>query len=398
MRIAHITLFHRPLDSRIFWRECRTLAKAGHEVSLIAPDADCSIQQGVHFHGLVSGGPPGGIGNRLWQSLRRGWQAVRIAKSLRADVCHLHEVQCVPFGLLLKFMGIRIIYDIHEDAFPEKISNARTLGHPLLGYFFAVTAELLEVLARLFFDRFVAATPVIGRKFPHNRTVVVQNFPLLDEIHSATKPERQKGAAATALYLGNVFPNRGLGGIVKALGMLPASSNLRLTVAGMFTPASYQQQLAKLPGWSRVDFVGWRDRNEVADLLSRAGVGLVLFHPRPEHQTAYPNKLFEYMAAGLPVIASDFPLWRSIIETADCGLLVDPLDPSAICSALTRLMDNPQQADQLGANGVRAIRDRFNWQREAVGLQTTYAALKIGRHSPRRASHGHQVPPPRQVR
>lgn len=212
MRIVLITLFHRLLDSRIFWRECRTLAKAGHEVALIAPDADRSIQQGVHFYGFVSGGPPGGIGNRLWQSLRRGWQAVRISRSLRADVCHLYEVQCVPFGLLLKCMGIRIIYAIHEDAFPEKISNARTLGHPLLGYFFAVAAELLEVLSRLFFDRFVATTPVIGRKFPRNRTVVVQNFPLLDEIRSATKPKRQKVAAATAICLGNIFPNRGLQG------------------------------------------------------------------------------------------------------------------------------------------------------------------------------------------
>lgn len=240
-----------------------------------------------------------------------------------------------------------------------------------------MAAELLQVLARLFFDRFVAATPVIGRKLPHHQTVVVQNFPLLDEIHSATKPERQKLAAATAIYFGNIFPHRGLGGIIKVLEMLPAGSNLRLTVAGTFSPASSQQQLAELPGWSRVDFLGWRDRNEAADLLSQADVGPVLFHPRPQHQTAYPNELFEYMAAGLPMIASDFPLWRSLIEIADCGLL-----------------DDPQQAGQLGANGVRAIRDRSNGRREAAGLQVTYATLNIDRHSHRH----HQVPPPRQLR
>ena len=112
MRIVHITLFHRPLDSRIFWRECRTLAKAGHEVSLIAPDADCSIQQRVHFYGLLSGGPPGGIRNRLWQSLRRGWQAIPIAKSLRADV-----------GLVLFHPRPE-----HQAAYPNKLFEYMAAG------------------------------------------------------------------------------------------------------------------------------------------------------------------------------------------------------------------------------------------------------------------------------
>jgi hypothetical protein len=102
---------------------------------------------------------------------------------------------------------------------------------------------------------------------------------------------------------------------------------------------------------------------------------LVLYHPEKSHEVAQPNKLFEYMAAGIPVIASDFPLWRKIIQDAGCGLVVDPLDSRAIATAIERLITNPAEAEAMGQRGRKAAEGHFNWATQEQTLLSFYAAL-----------------------
>jgi glycosyltransferase involved in cell wall biosynthesis len=109
--------------------------------------------------------------------------------------------------------------------------------------------------------------------------------------------------------------------------------------------------------------------------LSSALAGLVVLHPTPSYQRSYPVKLFEYMAAGIPIIASDFPLWREIVEEAGCGLLVDPHDPRAIADAAIWLSEHESEAQAMGAAGAAAVRSRFNWSHEAQKLLRLYARL-----------------------
>ena len=112
-------------------------------------------------------------------------------------------------------------------------------------------------------------------------------------------------------------------------------------------------------------------RSEVAALLARASVGLVLFHPIRNYVNAQPNKMFEYMAAGLPVIASDFPLWWTIIKSTGCGLLADPLDPAAIAKAMVWVLRHPTEAAEMGQRGQRAVAEKYNWERQADRLIAT---------------------------
>ena len=103
----------------------------------------------------------------------------------------------------------------------------------------------------------------------------------------------------------------------------------------------------------------------------------VLFHPAKNHVDACPNKLFEYMTARIPVIASDFPQWREMIEGVGCGLVVNPLVPIAIAEAIRWLLTHSEQAEAMGQRGRDAVLSSYRWECEAdklLGIYQTWSA------------------------
>ena len=161
--------------------------------------------------------------------------------------------------------------------------------------------------------------------------------------------------------------------MVAAMECLPAQLGAELELVGTFSPAPLEGALGLEEAWSRVVYHGRQERDGVAAALSRARVGLVVLQPRPNYLEALPVKLFEYMAAGIPCVASDFPLWREIIETAQCGLLVDPGDPEAIAAAVAWLLENESDAREMGQRGREAVENVYNWEGEARRLVDLYA-------------------------
>jgi glycosyltransferase involved in cell wall biosynthesis len=159
------------------------------------------------------------------------------------------------------------------------------------------------------------------------------------------------------------------------MDLLPTILQLKLELGGRFYVKEEEADLAATPYWKHVNWHGELDRRGIASLLNRVQVGLVVLHPDEAYLTSQPTKLFEYMAAGIPVIASDFRLWRRIIEDAGCGLLVDPLDTRAIASAIERLITNPTEAEAMGLRGRKAVEAHFNWANEERKLLSFYSSL-----------------------
>src|SRR5919198_411049 len=169
LRVVHLAVDHKPLDVRIFERECRSLASAGHEVHLVVPGAVEGTLDGVAFHGYIK--PSGGI--RPLRILRRLRNAYKAAQALRGDLYHFHECSLIPVGLALKLSGARVVYDVHEDFLLDALAAHR--GRPMRAAMAFLICWIFEMLGRRAFDGFIAATPAIARRFPRSRTALVQN-------------------------------------------------------------------------------------------------------------------------------------------------------------------------------------------------------------------------------
>jgi glycosyltransferase involved in cell wall biosynthesis len=168
---------------------------------------------------------------------------------------------------------------------------------------------------------------------------------------------------------------RGAEEMVRSMGLLPSELHASLKLVGNWDTLELPASLARIPGWNRVTFVGPLGRTEVAGELRKAYAGLVLLHPEPNYVASQPVKLFEYMCAGIPVIASDFPVCREIVDQARCGILVDPRNPEEIANAIQFLLTHPEEAEEMGRRGFQAIVQRYNWANEERTLLRFYSEL-----------------------
>lgn len=364
--MAHLTSVHYPFDSRIFHKECRSLAAAGYTVTLVAPHVREETVDGVHMVPVTKARRRP---ERFW---RVGREVLRAALALDADVYHFHDPELIPVGLLLKLRGKRVIYDVHEDL-PRDVLDKAWI-HPQVRRLAAVTVSLVEAVAARCLDAVICTTPSILRRFPSRKSVMVRNFPILGELASRAAVDYRERPFG-AVYVGGITPSRGAREMVRAVASVPEGRKVTLVLAGEIEPDELAQELRMEPGWRRVQALGWLDRAGVARVLSEARVGLVALHPTPGYRNAYPIKLFEYMAVGLPVIASDFPLWRGIVEGAGCGLLVDPLDSTALAQAIEWLFAHPDEAEAMGRRGREAVRTTYQWDAEATALLGVYAKI-----------------------
>jgi glycosyltransferase involved in cell wall biosynthesis len=361
-RICHITTVHPRNDTRIKLKECKSLAAAGFEVHLVVGDGlGDSVCENIQIHDL---GPK--PQSRIKRMLVQPMMALKRVLALRPDIVHLHDPELLPVSVKLTQKGMRVIYDAHEDVPRQHLDRhyIPRLIRPAISSIF----ELYENRAVSKLAGVVAATPYITQRFAEQGliTVNVNNYPLPTELApNGDNVTRQKRVC----YIGAISRKRGLPQVIRALPLVPEA---RMTLCGNFSQAGLETELRAESGWAQVDYLGHVDRTTVRRIMAESSAGIVTFLPVPNHINAQPNKLFEYMSAELPVIASDFPFWREIIDGTGCGVCVDPESQHQIADSIRMLLDLPREAKQMGHAGRQAVLRKYNWPVEAQKLVDFY--------------------------
>lgn len=365
MKVAHLTSVHPRYDTRIFLKQCKSLSSYGYSVCLVVADGKGNEhKERVRIYDV---GISVGRLNRMSKTVRR---IFRKAIELDADMYHLHDPELIPIGLRLRQMGKRVIFDSHEDV-PKQMLSKPYFG-PIRLRMVAEAISLFERYACRKFDGIIAATPSICEKFLkiNQNTIDINNFPLPNELDAGVSWNSKR---LEVCYVGGIASIRGIREVVKALDQL--QSSVRLNLVGNFSEPGVEAEVKALPGWQRVNDMGFLSREGVRSVLGRSIAGIVTFHSLPNHTDALPNKMFEYMSAGVPVIASFFPLWREIIEGNNCGICVDPMDPAALAQAIDNLAGNAEPSWRMGMNGRKAVMTKYNWPVEEKKLLAFYADL-----------------------
>jgi glycosyltransferase involved in cell wall biosynthesis len=368
VKIVHFSTVHFRDDSRIRSKMMASLQKRyPNKVSFLVQDG-LGGEVDVLGYRVIDTGPrlP-----RLARMTLGGWRMFRSVLIERPNIAHFHDPELIPWGVLLRLFGINVIYDVHED-YPEAVSENYRLPVAARKILPAVV-KFVEWASTPFFSAIVAVTPTIQARFPKHKSILVRNWPLVSEFHEPARTPMRKRPLEFA-YIGTITRNRNIIGMIEAIDLVrDMGASLRL--AGNFPVETDQIAAQKYGGWKHVNFDGWVSREGIAEILANARAGLLVLRPVEHEMLTLPIKLFEYMAAGVPIIASDFPLWRQTIDEAGCGLLVDPEKPEEIAAAVRWMLQNPDDAEVMGQRGRSAVLERFNWEHEIETLISTYELI-----------------------
>jgi len=358
LKISHLTSAHPRYDTRIYHKMCRSLTKY-YRVSLVVADGlGDEVKDDIDIYDVDK------ISSRVKRVLYTTRNVFKKAIKLDSDIYHIHDPELMPIGLKLKKLGKKVIFDAHEDV-PKQIMAKHYLNSFTKGVLSFLYSRF-EIYALKKYDYVISATPIISTKFKKFciKTMDINNFPILDDFIEIVPEYKTK----TICYIGTLYKTRGIKEIVEAIEFL----DVKLIIAGKFYDKSYEDEVRGLKGWSKVDFRGFVGKEEIQNILKESILGFVTLYPTPSYIEAYPVKMFEYMSVGLAVISSDFPLYKEFILGNDCGVCVNPLDVDAISNAIKELTSDLNIIKNMGINGKKAIRERYNWNNEEKKLFELY--------------------------
>ncbi len=369
-------------DPRVL-KEALSLAEQGYTLTILAwdrtgelaPSEQLALGLSVHRIQHVRSGY--GIGASQILRLPRFWFAcLGELNRLKPDLVHCHDFDTLPAGLVWGRLHRRpVIYDAHE--YYAQLVKPRLRGR--VGTMIYQAVRLSEQLGARLADAVITVDETLASiyRILNKIVLVVGHYP--QRAFAAQPSAAFSGSSLNLIYAGRLSRDRGLllyAGILRQLLRLGIPA--RLTLAGVFTPAAeettFRSHAADL--MEHVDIQGWVDFKDMPQALRQADVGLALLLPEPRYVAALPVNLFEYMAAGLPVVASSFPAITQIVEDTQCGIVVDPLSsPTDIARQIAVWWQNPEQARMLGEAGRKAIQERYNFETLAQPMGLLYEQL-----------------------
>lgn len=363
-KICHITSAHGRYDTRIFMKQCKSLANHGYDATLIVNDnKEDELIGGVKI--VSTGLKPKNRKERFIDSKKVLWEK---AIETNASIYQLHDPDLLPMGVKLKRQGKKVIFDSHED-YPQQIKDKQWIP-AIIRNTVAKQYELYEKRCLKKFDGLISVTPHLVerlRKINEN-TVMITNYPIVDKTEEIIrKPER------AICFAGGVRSDWNHENIIKAINKI---DRVKYILAGG-SDDTYIEKLKSLEAWDKVEYKGKVPFEKVKEFYSRSNIGMALSYSIQAmgKGTLGNTKLFEFMAAKLPIICTNYTLWQKIIDEYNCGICVDPNNIGKIREAIEYLLNNPEKAEKMGENGRRAVLEKFNWGEQEKALFEIYERL-----------------------
>lgn len=362
--IVHLGTTHKAFDHRIFHKESKTLAVNGYPVKIMVPHDRDETVDGIE---ILSVPIPATGKERMFKTTKNIYD--RILKQIPKEntILHFHDYDLLPYMFKLKKKGYRIIYDVHEDM-PRLIKIQHWLPE-WIKPFASTYLSWLEFKASRKFDGFIPATDVIAKRFPTNKSVTVKNYPII-----LPPPKVHKRSIEGVVYAGVITRQKGAVEMLEAVSRFNRKhkKEVKLHLIGTTFPSVLEGELKEMDRDNVLVFHGWQSQAYIHEFTAKCIAGLVLIHMLPQYTEALPTKLFEYMNAELPVIASFTPVMKTIIDKAQCGYYVDPKNVDDIVRAIEKVASDEDKALEMGKNGYQSARDEYNWENEAEKLLRFY--------------------------
>lgn len=362
-RVCHLTSAHKRDDIRIFHKECKSLQNI-YDISLVVADGlGDNIVDGIKIYDV---GKPSSRWERMIFTTRKVYKK---ALEIDADIYHFHDPELIPIGLKLLKKNKKVIYDVHEDV-PKQLLSKPYLNKFILRLIASAFQKYENKSAKKFTAIITVVPEITNRLKQYNdKTVEVRNYPMLNEFAKINVQWKDRENAM--VYIGSISEIRG----IYEMMQVAYKANIKLHLAGNFSTASLETDLQNHKEWEQVIYHGVLGRDDIVALLSKVKIGLLLLHPVPNHLIGLNTKIFEYLAAGLPIIASDMSHYNEIMEKNNCGFCINPFDIDAITDKVRYLINNDQIAEEMGLNGRNAIEKYYNWENEEKKLIELYKTI-----------------------
>lgn len=368
MKVCHITSAHKRYDTRILYKECKSLKKK-YNVTLLVND--CDGAETIDGINIVSTGKT--FHSRIKRMLFSRKTILTKAITINAELYHLHDPELLRIAKPLLKNGKKVIFDSHED-YPLTIKEKQWIPkwmRSMVSYLYkkyemSVVSKIDGLVACYHWtkDRYVAC---------NKHVELIFNFPIVEQEDKQITISKE---THNIVYAGGISKQWCHAEVVKAVN---SYGKVRYLIAGN-CDKEYLNELNQLDRKAYINYVGTVTFNDVDQKIYKNGfAGVALLDYIGQCKGTIGNlsntKLFEYMHAGLPVICTDFQLWKAVVEKERCGICVNPHNINEIMEAIKYLDCNREEATKMGINGFNAVKRQYNWETEEKKLLKLYECI-----------------------
>ncbi|MFN6945106.1 MAG: glycosyltransferase [Cytophagaceae bacterium] len=360
----------KSLDPRSFYKQGRSIAKAGYETAIIGLFDKDEIIHGIKLIGVKS--PK----SRLSRFFITNYHIFIRALKEKADIYHFHDLDFVPWAVILKILTrSKVIYDIHE-AYPEYML-IKTYIPKILRKILSIFVYLLEHTAIKFFDAIIPNDNCVASDFKHKNNVVIFNFPTLDFFKQDKNDLPWQERKYDLFYHGSLpkYHFEVMMNIVERLNAENIKNIWGIVTYDKSVLSWASHEIVRRKLLSNFDFLPYTDYLNVSEYLNNAKIGIIPLPPYKKFFKNIPLKLFEFMGCGLPVVLSDLPPTRQFVHGQNCAIAVEPNNIDEYVKAIKLLLNNPEKVIKMGNNGKKLVFEKYNWSIEEEKLLNLYKKL-----------------------